>query len=144
MNRITFMEIGGKSFPLSFSLGLIKGINGKFGSFSNIEDAFNSIDEELSNESIEAISFLIYQMIHQGALYMNTFGATGDVPENIARTPDGKFMELTEEQIEVGLSVTDIEESMSAITKAMDLSNKEEISISSNGESKNENPTLPV
>lgn len=143
MNRITFIEIGEKSFPLSFSLGLIKGINGRFGSFSNIEEAFNSIEEELSNESIEAISYLIYQMIHQGAMYLNTFGETGNVPENIAKTPDGKFMELTEEQIEVGLSINDIEKSISAITKAMDISNEQELSVA-DGESKNENPTLPV
>lgn len=142
MNRITFIEIGGKSFPLSFSLGMLKDISRKFGSFNKIEDAMSKIDEEMTEESIEVISFLVYILIKQGALYCNTFGNGQPLPENIAKDENGKILALTQEQVEVGLSIENIEDAMKCISEAMTGSSQTEIEVQS--DSKNEEATHQV
>lgn len=142
MNRITFLEIGGESFPLSFSLGLLKGIGNKFGGFNKIEEAMTNIDGELSEDSIDAISFLIFLMIKQGALYMNTFKTVQDVPDNLAKDEKGRVRELSQEQVEVGLAMSDIEEAMTSISKAMGSSAETEIEVES--DSKNETATHQI
>lgn len=142
MNRITFIEIGGKSFPLSFSLGMLKDISRKFGSFNKIEDAMSKIDEEMTEESIDVISFLVYILIKQGALYCNTFGNGQPLPDNIAKDENGKILALTQEQVEVGLSMENIEDAMKCISEAMTGSSQTEIEVQS--DSKNEEATHQV
>lgn len=142
MNRITFIEIGGKSFPLSFSLGMLKDISRKFGSFNKIEDVMSKIDEEMTEESIDVISFLVYILIKQGALYCNTFGNGQPLPDNIAKDENGKILALTQEQVEVGLSMEGIEDAMKCISEAMTGSSQTEIEVQS--DSKNEEATHQV
>lgn len=142
MNRITFIEIGGRSFPLSFSLGMLRSISSKFGSFNKIEDAMSKIDDELTEESIDVISYLVYILIKQGALYCNTFGNGQPLPDNIAKDEKGKILALSQEEVEVGLSIDGIEDAMKSISEAMAGASKKEIEIES--DSKNEEATHQV
>lgn len=143
MNRLTFIEIGGNQYPLSFSLGMLRGISKKFGSFNKVEEAMNKIEDEMTEESIDVISYLIYMLIKQGVLFCNTFGKGMDLPENTPQDENGKITPLTQEEVEVGLSMGNIEEAMKAISEAMTKGAEKTLSVE-DGDSKNEIATHQI
>lgn len=118
MNRIMTIEIAGKTYPLSFSLGAIKKIASKYGS---LEKAFNTManSKELTVQSISCLTFVLSVLISQGCAYIKTFEA--DLPKTVETTP------ITAEEIETVTNMTDIQRLADAIMDGMKESEKKEI-----------------
>lgn len=102
--KTSYIEIGGKKYPLRFGLGAAKAMSEKFGSLEKMVDSLSGRPE---NEIIEALIWLLEALIRQGCSYKNIFESdlpiTGDAP-----VKDGKYIPLTTEEIEVGLEITNI------------------------------------
>lgn len=113
MNRIVEIEIAGKKYPLSFSLGAAKKIANKYGS---LEKAFNKMTtaKETTSEMLESLVFILSVLIKQGCDYMRIFEGAEIKP-------------ISEEEIENVISISDIERIANAVIAAMNSSQKKEI-----------------
>lgn len=131
MNRITFMEIAGKKYPLSFSLGASRAIAKKLGGIDKLDGIFSgNIDEK----TIDSLSYILAALMQQGAAYLNRFEA--DLPpEPGADYANGKYNFLTQEEIEMAVNITD-PQLIAAITGCISGSSQTE--IDAEVESKNE------
>lgn len=126
MNRITFVEIAGKKYPLSFSLGASKAMAAKFGSLDKMSDYISASDGTVTADTLDAISYILAVLIAQGVAYKNTFEK--DLPpEAGARYEDGKYIKLSQEEIEVAVDIGNAGELMSAINQSMASSGEREI-----------------
>lgn len=113
MNRIVKIEIAGREYPLSFSLGAAKKIAAKYGS---LEKAFNKIAEakETTGESIEILIFILTVLIKQGCDYMRIFEDTNIEP-------------ITEEECETAIEISDISRIAEVIINSINSSQGKEI-----------------
>lgn len=118
MNRITTIEIAGKTYPLSFSLGAIKKIASEYGS---LEKAFNVMTntKELTEQSIGCLTFILSVLISQGCAYIKTFEA--DLPKTVETTP------ITAEEIETAVNMADIQKIADTIMGGIKTSQKKEV-----------------
>lgn len=96
---ITGIMIGGKEYPMSFSVGAQKAIIKEFG---GLEDLMNTLMNQKDEKSAEAMIKSVAILTAQGCAYKNYFEKDLPVPEN-APVVDGKWIPPTEEEIEVGL-----------------------------------------
>jgi len=104
MVKTSYMEIGGKKYPLRFGIGTAKAMSEKFGSMEKMIDAMNDRPE---NEIIDALVWMIEALIRQGCAYKNIFEADFPIP-NDAPVKEGKYIPLTKEEIEIGLEISNI------------------------------------
>lgn len=128
MNRITYVEIAGKKYPLSFSLSALKEISNRFG---GIEEMYAFLTEEKKSieEVLEAISFMLSVMIKQGCAYMNLF--LKDVPPVEGARYEGEYISLSKEEIDLAISAFDLEELIGTITECIGSSNARELKAES-------------
>ena len=113
MERCVFVEIAGKQYPMSFSLGATKKIIGKFGSTQNMmknlkktQEKGNEESMEISDrdslEALETISFILEILIAQGCAYKNYFEKDLPAPVN-APIEDGKWIPLPKEVLDIAI-----------------------------------------
>lgn len=134
MNRISYLEIAEKKYPLSFSLAASKKIAQKYGSVEKMADLLTKSDG-MTEKAVDEITFIIELLIAQGCAYMNLFES--DVPPyEKAPIKDGKYIPPTKEEIEIGVSFTDLKTMLAAIFGAMSSGSKTTISTkqSKNGQ----------
>lgn len=125
MNRITYIEIAGKSYPMSFSLGATKKIIEKYGSASKMQSELKKSSEV---DKIGMISELLSLLICQGCAYKNYFEKDIPAPEN-APIVDGKWTPLPADVIDIALGVMDIEEVSKKIEECMSSGSNKEVEI---------------
>ena len=104
MVKISYMEIGGKQYPLRFGIGAAKAMSEKFGS---MEMMLELMKDRSENEIFDTMIWLIEVLIRQGCAYKNIFEADLPIPDN-APVKEGKYIPLTKEEIEVGLEISSV------------------------------------
>lgn len=106
MDRTAYLNIAGKEYPMRFSLGASIAMSKRFGSLEKMAEELDGGDESKTMENLVWITEL---MIKQGCAYKNLFEKDIPTPDN-APVKDGKYIPLTADEIEVGLSVMDLGE----------------------------------
>ena len=129
MNRITYVKIAGKEYPMSFSLGATKKIIEKYGSVSKMQSELKKTSEV---DKIGMISELLSLLIYQGCAYKNYFEKDIPAPEN-APIVDGKWTPLPTDVIDIALGVMDIEEVSKKIEECMSGGSNKEVEIRTEG-----------
>ena len=129
MNRITYVKIAGKEYPMSFSLGATKKIIEKYGSVSKMQSELKKTSEV---DKIGMISELLSLLIYQGCAYKNYFEKDIPAPEN-APIVDGKWTPLPTDVIDIALGVMDIEEVSKKIEECMSSGSNKEVEIRTEG-----------
>lgn len=159
MERCIFVEIAGKQYPMSFSLGATKKIIGKFGSTQNMmkklkkvqkpdnpenpgemkpdnpenqEEKNMEFSERDSLEALETISFILEVLIAQGCAYKNYFEKDLPAPVN-APVEDGKWIPLPKEALDIAIQVSDTKEIVEKITECVNQGSKKKVEAKAAG-----------
>ena len=127
MNRVTYATIAGKKYPLIFSLAAVKAIGARFGCVEKMADAM-STENGATAETFNNISFILAVLIKQGVAYMNMF-ASDLPPEPESRYENGKYIALSQEEIEIAVDINDAESVIGKIGECIDKSSKTKIEI---------------
>lgn len=106
MDRTTFLEIGGKIYPMRFSLSALREINNKYGSLEKMVDAVAGQEQD-GMDMIQPIIWMLDLLIRQGCAYKNLFEKDVPVPEN-ASVVNGKWEPISVEAIEIGIGIDQI------------------------------------
>lgn len=143
MERCVFVEIAGKQYPMSFSLGATKKIIGKFGSTQNMmknlkkaQEKGNEENMELSDrdslEALETISFILEILIAQGCAYKNYFEKDLPAPVN-APIEDGKWIPLPKEALDIAIQIADTKKIVEKISECVNQGSKKKIEAKAAG-----------
>lgn len=159
MERCVFVEIAGKQYPMSFSLGATKKIIGKFGSTQNMMKKLKKIQKpespdnqeevkmdtadnqekekiELSErdslEALETISFILEILIAQGCAYKNYFEKDIPAPLN-APVENGKWIPLPKEAMDIAIQISDVKEIVKKISECVKQGSKKKIEAKAAG-----------
>ncbi len=124
MKRLTYIEIVGKIYPMSFSLMATKKIAQKYGS---VKDFLKNINTEGSEEkTISVISEVLELLISQGCAYKNYFEKDAPAPDN-APIIDGKWTPLPKEALEIALGISDLAIAADKIAECMNEGEQKEV-----------------
>ena len=123
MNRITYVKIAGKSYPMSFSLGASKKIIEKYGSAQKMQAAMKKSDDV---EKLSIVTDMLALLIAQGCAYKNYFEKDIPTPDD-APIIDGKWTPLPAEVIEIALGVMDVAEVTQKIEECISIGSKKEV-----------------
>lgn len=127
MNRITYMEIAGKKYPLVFSLGAAKKIAEKCGSLENFDEILRI--ETMDEKTLDTVGWVLELLMQQGCAYKNKFEK--DLPpEPDAHMEDGEYIALTHEEIDLCVGLNN-EEMIIPILKAINKSMETELETDS-------------
>lgn len=159
MERCIFVEIAGKQYPMSFSLGATKRIIGKFGSTQNMmkklkkvqkpdnpenpgeakpdnpenqEEKNMELSERDSLEALETISFILEVLIAQGCAYKNYFEKDLPAPVN-APIEDGKWIPLPKEALDIAIQIADTKKIVEKISECVNQGSKKKIEAKAAG-----------
>lgn len=143
MERCVFVEIAGKQYPMSFSLGATKKIIGKFGSTQNMmknlkktQEKGNEENMELSDrdslEALETISFILEVLIAQGCAYKNYFEKDLPAPVN-APIEDGKWIPLPKEALDIAIQIADTKKIVEKISECVNQGSKKKVEAKAAG-----------
>lgn len=99
---ITYIEIGGKKYPMSYSVMAQKQIIKKYGSLNKMQEIMQDTESE---KSVDAMIDMVEILVSQGCAYMNYFEKDAPVPEN-APVVDGKWTPISRDGLEIGLRYT--------------------------------------
>lgn len=99
---ITYIEIGGKKYPMSYSVMAQKQIIKKYGSLNKMQEIMQDTESE---KSVDAMIDMVEILVSQGCAYMNYFEKDAPVPEN-APVVDGKWTPISRGGLEIGLRYT--------------------------------------
>lgn len=131
----TNIMIGGKEFPMSFSVGAQKAIIKEFGGLENL---MNLLMDQNDEKSTDAMIKSVAILTAQGCAYKNYFEKDLPVPNN-APVVDGKWVAPTEEEIEVGMMFG--KEVMLDIAACIGGGSRQEIEAKMKNEGKNQEAT---
>lgn len=124
MERCTYIEIAGRSYPMTFSLGATKRIVAKYGSTEKMKKALNAKGEE--DKKLDLVTEMLELLISQGCAYKNYFEKDLPVPEN-APIINGKWEPVPKEIIEIAIGITDVDEIVEKISECINTGNKKEV-----------------
>ena len=138
MERCIYVEIAGKQYPMSFSLGATKKIIGRFGSLKNNNEEVKK-EEELKEdmerdglEALETISFILEILIAQGCAYKNYFEKDLPAPVN-APIENGSWTPIPKEMLDIAIQITDTKEIVEKISECVKQGSKKKIEAKANG-----------
>lgn len=121
MERCTYIEIGGKNYPMRRTIAADEAIRKRFGSVNDMCRAFRDT-ERCAGAYVDALAILIAQ----GCAYKNLFEA--DLPaEAGAPVKDGRWIPLTAEEIAVGIEANRVGEVIDKIARAANLAKVNEV-----------------
>lgn len=130
MNRISYIELARKKYPLSFSLAASKAISAKYGDITKIGEILSF--EKMGEEEIDKLLDILTILAAQGAAYKNMFEK--DLPPHEdADIRDGKYHSPTREEIEVALGFGGLTDALNSVTECLKLSNETEIEAEAKG-----------
>lgn len=121
MERCTYIEIAGRSYPMTFSLGATKRIVAKYGSTEKMKKALNAKGEE--DKKLDLVTEMLELLILQGCAYKNYFEKDLPAPEN-APIINGKWEPVPKEIIEIAIGITDVDEIVEKISECINTGNK--------------------
>ena len=124
MDRCTYIEIVGKKYPMSFSLGATKKIVMKYGSIERLKEKMEKENDD--TQKIDMIFFLLELLIAQGCAYKNYFEKDIPAPDD-APIVDGKWTPLPREVLEFALEIEDAEKIAEKILECIDHGSKKEV-----------------
>lgn len=130
MSRITYAEIAGKKYPMSFSLGASKKIIEKFGSVDRMKSALSQKGKD--SEKIGIVLDILALLIAQGCAYKNYFEADIPAPEN-APIIDGKWNPISRDALEFGVQMDEMEELTRKIEMCISNGGKKEVDAKATG-----------
>lgn len=125
MGKITYMEIVGKNYPMSFSLMATKKIAEKYGS---LEKALNKAKGETTPESIETLTDIVELLISQGCAFKNYFEKDVPAPEN-APIINGKWEPLPREALDIAITLADMNELTDKIYECIGMGKQKEVEV---------------
>lgn len=117
MAKMTYIDIVGKSYPMSFSLMASKQIAAKYGSIEKMLAGLQS-EEGTTAQAIEDIGYVVGLLISQGCAFKNYFEKDVPPPEN-APIIDGEWTPLPQEALELAIGMQDIEEVMMKVSECI-------------------------
>jgi hypothetical protein len=125
MNRIVYIEIVGKEYPMSFSLMAAKKIAAKNG---NVEKMLESVknDGGTTPAVVDSLVDILELLISQGCAYKNYFEKDVPVKENDP-VIDGKWTPLPREALEIAVSISELERIADKIAECINGSQKKEV-----------------
>ena len=125
MNRIVYIEIVGKNYPMSFSLMAAKKIAAKNG---NVEKMLESVknDGGTTPAVVDSLVDMLELLISQGCAYKNYFEKDVPVKENDP-VIDGKWTPLPREALEIAVSISELERIADKIAECINGSQKKEV-----------------
>lgn len=143
MERCVFVEIAGKQYPMSFSLGATKKIIGKFGSTQNMmktlkktqkkeQEENRELSDRDSLEALETISFILEILIAQGCAYKNYFEKDLPAPVN-APIEDGKWIPLPKEALDIAIQIADTKKIVEKISECVNQGSKKKVEAKAAG-----------
>ena len=124
MGKIAYIDISGKRYPMSFSLGASKKLAEKFGGLAKMKEALKKSGGE--EKGIDTIIYILSILIAQGCAYKNYFEKDIPAPED-APIADGKWIPLDAEALELAVGVSDIGEVSKKIEECIGISSKKEV-----------------
>ena len=126
MDRCTYVNIAGKNYPMSFSLGAAKRIISKFGS---VEKLMKSLEKKGDDfQKIDIAVDLLETLISQGCAYKNYFEKDLPFPLD-APIEDGKWIPIPKEAIEIMIEIYDLEEIMKKIMECIKNGSKKKVEL---------------
>lgn len=97
MNRVTYINIAGKNYPLIFSLAAAKALTERFGDLSKMDEVLKF--EKIDFETLDAVAWTLTVLIKQGVAYMNEFHSNIPVLKDVAHE-NGAYIDITQEELE--------------------------------------------
>lgn len=137
MNRIVYVDIAGKMYPLNFSLGAMKAIANELGDINKLDEI---LGQDLTADTIDNLTKLIRILMAQGCAYKNMFEIDAGIPEsmkNAAIDENGRYIPLSLDEIETAVGFMDFQTLTSKIGECIGTSGKTEV-YADEGEEKNE------
>lgn len=122
--ELTTIQIAGKEYPLSFSLGAAQKIISRYGSTEKMIEMLKKEGEE--EKKINEIVNILELLMSQGCAYKNYFEKDMPVPEN-APVEEGKWIPLPAEAIKIALMIQDAEEIAKKIEECINRGSKKKI-----------------
>ena len=98
---ISYLEIAGKRYPMSFSLGAQKAIVARYGGMECLGDLRG---RGLDEQDMDMLIWMTELLIAQGCAYKNYFEKDIPAPKDAPVDADGKWVPLPAEAIEVGIT----------------------------------------
>ena len=98
---ISYLEIAGKRYPMSFSLGAQKAIVARYGGMECLGDLRS---RGLDEQDMDMLIWMTELLIAQGCAYKNYFEKDIPAPKDAPVDADGKWIPLPAEAIEVGIT----------------------------------------
>ena len=111
MKRMAEIEIAGKTYPLNFSMKIVRLVGERFGGVEKLLEAMNEMPDQ---DKINALFWLLEQLMEQGAAYKRLF-------ENEQIDP------LTIEHLETYFDVSNAGDLFETITESMSVSSETEV-----------------
>lgn len=119
MNRIVYIEIVGKNYPMSFSLMAAKKIAAKNGNVEKVLDSVKN-DGGTTPEVVDALVDILELLISQGCAYKNYFEK--DVPvKETDPVIDGKWTALPREALEIAVSISELDQIADKINECINM-----------------------
>lgn len=135
MDRTVYLNVAGKAYPMRFSMGTNIRITERYGSLKGFQETILSENE---GKALKEITWILKTLIDQGCAYKNLFEKDMPAPEN-APVEDGKYVSLTEEELEIGLDLSGagIVEIKMKIFECFGIGNKQEVEEKKEKDEKN-------
>lgn len=124
MDRCTYINLAGKNYPLSFSLGAAKKLIMKYGSIEKMKTSINKEGDDV--EKLDTVMWMLELLIAQGCAYKNYFEKDIPAPEN-APVINGKWTPIAKEVIEIAIMISDTEELVKKIEECINKGSKKKV-----------------
>lgn len=125
MNRIVYIEIVGKEYPMSFSLMAAKKIAEKNGNVEKLLEGVKN-DGGTTPAVVDSLVDILELLISQGCAYKNYFEKDVPVKESDP-VIDGKWTALPREALEIAVSISEIDQIADKISECINGGQKKEI-----------------
>ena len=124
MERLTYVNIAGKNYPMSFSMQAMRLLAKKAGTVEKAVDKIQS--KKMTEEAITMIGDVLELLISQGCAYKNLFEK--DVPtKEDDPVIEGKWVPLPKEVLEIGIQLRDMDAIADAIVECIDAGQEKEV-----------------
>lgn len=128
MAKLTYIDIAGKKYPMSFSLGASKRIAGMKGGTKKLMDFLNS--EGNDDKKIDIFIEILEILIAQGCAYKNYFEKDLPVPNN-APVKDGTWIPITRNELAAVIEPGETERIGYKIKECIEKSQKKDVTAKS-------------
>lgn len=124
MDRCIYINLAGKNYPLSFSLGAAKKLIQKYGSIEKMKASIKKEGDDV--EKLETVIWMVELLIAQGCAYKNYFEKDMPAPEN-APIIEGKWAPIPKEAIEIAIQISDTKEITEKIEECINKGTKKKV-----------------